>query len=78
MKIAIPTKENMVDDHFGHCEYYTVLTIGQDNQFFSADRGQSAPTFPTAPSSSTTPKSRSLHPSRPTFPLTNVTRIRSL
>ena len=19
MKIAIPTKENMVDDHFGHC-----------------------------------------------------------
>ena len=37
MKIAIPTKENMVDDHFGHCEYYTVLTIGQDNQILSSE-----------------------------------------
>lgn len=27
MKIAIPTKNNVVDDHFGHCEYFTVLTI---------------------------------------------------
>lgn len=35
MKIAIPTRENEVDDHFGHCEYYTVLTIGQDNQILS-------------------------------------------
>lgn len=31
MKIAIPTRENVVDSHFGHCEYYTVLTIGQNN-----------------------------------------------
>ena len=35
MKIAIPTRENEVDDHFGHYEYYTVLTIGQDNQIVS-------------------------------------------
>ena len=35
MKIAIPTRENMVDNHFGHCEYYTVLAIGQDNQIVS-------------------------------------------
>lgn len=35
MKIAIPTRENEVDDHFGHCEYYTVLTIGQDNRILS-------------------------------------------
>ncbi len=27
MKIAIPTRENVVDDHFGHCEMYTVFTI---------------------------------------------------
>lgn len=27
MKIAIPTKDNQVDDHFGHCEYFTVYTI---------------------------------------------------
>ena len=25
-KIAIPTREGMVDDHFGHCAYYTVVT----------------------------------------------------
>jgi len=22
--IAIPTRDSMVDDHFGHCAYYTV------------------------------------------------------
>ena len=27
MKIAVPTKENVVDGHFGHCEYYTIFTI---------------------------------------------------
>ena len=27
MKIAIPTKGNTVDDHFGHCEYFTVFTV---------------------------------------------------
>lgn len=27
MKIAIPTRDNMVDSHFGHCEYYTIFHI---------------------------------------------------
>ncbi len=27
MKIAVPTKNNNVDDHFGHCEYFTVYTV---------------------------------------------------
>ncbi len=27
MKIAVPTRENVVDDHFGHCAYYTIFTI---------------------------------------------------
>lgn len=31
MKIAIPTRDNVIDNHFGHCEYYTILTVGQDN-----------------------------------------------
>lgn len=31
MKIAIPTKADAVDDHFGHCEAYTIFTIGSDN-----------------------------------------------
>jgi predicted Fe-Mo cluster-binding NifX family protein len=26
-KVAIPTRAGQVDDHFGHCEYYTIFTI---------------------------------------------------
>lgn len=31
MKIAIPTKNNQVDNHFGHCEYFTVLSVEGDS-----------------------------------------------
>jgi len=31
MKIALPTKQNNIDNHFGHCEYFTVFTI-DDNK----------------------------------------------
>ena len=27
MKIALPTRNEKIDDHFGHCEYYTIVTI---------------------------------------------------
>ncbi|MEF9987236.1 MAG: NifB/NifX family molybdenum-iron cluster-binding protein [Bacteroidales bacterium] len=27
MKIAVPTQNNKVDDHFGHCEYYTIFEV---------------------------------------------------
>lgn len=27
MKIAIPTREGRVDDHFGHCDHYTLFTV---------------------------------------------------
>ncbi|SHH33738.1 NifB/NifX family molybdenum-iron cluster-binding protein [Clostridium grantii] len=27
MKIALPSRDNLIDDHFGHCEYFTVYTI---------------------------------------------------
>ncbi|MBQ2248473.1 MAG: NifB/NifX family molybdenum-iron cluster-binding protein [Tidjanibacter sp.] len=27
MKIAIPTREGRVDDHFGHCDHYTIFTV---------------------------------------------------
>jgi predicted Fe-Mo cluster-binding NifX family protein len=31
MKIAIPsTQTNMVDAHFGHCEFYTIFSIGDN------------------------------------------------
>jgi predicted Fe-Mo cluster-binding NifX family protein len=33
MKIAVPvTKNNQIDDHFGHCEYYNVFSISSDKQ----------------------------------------------
>lgn len=32
MKIAVPTRENFVDEHFGHCEYYSIYTISADHK----------------------------------------------
>lgn len=37
MKIAIPTKNNEVDDHFGHCEAYSVFTINNNNEIESLE-----------------------------------------
>lgn len=43
MKIAIPTKNNVVDDHFGHCEAYTIFTIEngsvQNTEIFPSPAG---------------------------------------
>lgn len=36
-KIAIPTRNNVVDNHFGHCEFYTILTVGQDNRILTSE-----------------------------------------
>ena len=36
MKIAIPTKNDNVDDHFGHCEYFTVYTV-DDNKITNSE-----------------------------------------
>lgn len=27
MKIALPTRDGHIDDHFGHCDHYTIATI---------------------------------------------------
>lgn len=27
IKVAVPTRGNQVDDHFGHCELYTIYTL---------------------------------------------------
>ncbi len=32
MKIALPTRQNVIDDHFGHCEYYTLFTINDNKE----------------------------------------------
>ncbi len=38
MKIAIPTRDNNVDDHFGHCEYYTIFEIDDQKKVVSQQR----------------------------------------
>lgn len=30
MKIALPSRNNVIDDHFGHCEFFTVYTVDQE------------------------------------------------
>lgn len=32
MKIALPSRNGYIDDHFGHCEYFTVLTIDDEKK----------------------------------------------
>lgn len=36
-KIAIPTRNNAVDNQFGQCEYYTILTISRKKQILSSE-----------------------------------------
>ena len=31
MKIAVPTRDGVVDDHFGHCAYYTIFNVINGN-----------------------------------------------
>jgi predicted Fe-Mo cluster-binding NifX family protein len=37
MKVAIPTRGNVVDDHFGHCEAYTVFTTDENKKIISSE-----------------------------------------
>lgn len=39
--IALPTQNDQIDDHFGHCEYYTVVTIDDENAVVKKDRLES-------------------------------------
>ncbi|KUO61406.1 MAG: dinitrogenase iron-molybdenum cofactor biosynthesis protein [Gracilibacter sp. BRH_c7a] len=32
MKIALPSRQNLIDDHFGHCDYFTIFTVDKDNK----------------------------------------------
>jgi predicted Fe-Mo cluster-binding NifX family protein len=32
MKIALPSRQNQIDNHFGHCEYYTIMTVDKDKK----------------------------------------------
>lgn len=37
MKIALPTNQNQIDSHFGHCEYFTVFTINENKEFIDQE-----------------------------------------
>src|SRR5450830_1406108 len=37
MKLAVPTRGNVVDDHFGHCEAYTIFTVDTNNKIEKAE-----------------------------------------
>jgi len=37
MKIALPSRGKAIDDHFGHCEYFTVFTVNDQRQIVSED-----------------------------------------
>ena len=37
-KIAIPTRDNVVDDHFGHCDHYTVFSVDDQKNLISSER----------------------------------------
>ena len=37
LKVAIPTRGNLVDDHFGHCEMYTIFTTDENNKIIKSE-----------------------------------------
>lgn len=37
MKIALPTRDNLIDEHFGHCEHFTVYTINDNKEIIKEE-----------------------------------------
>ncbi len=36
MKIAVPTKkDHQIDNHFGHCEFYTIFSVSDSNEILT-------------------------------------------
>ncbi len=38
MKIALPSYQNNVDAHFGHCEYFTVFTVNESKEIVAEEK----------------------------------------
>jgi len=36
-KIAIPTRDDVVDDHFGNCDHYTIFSLNDTKQIASVE-----------------------------------------
>jgi len=43
MKIALPTRQNIIDSHFGHCEYFTVFTVDNNKKELIAQETIASP-----------------------------------
>ncbi len=43
MKIALPSKGKDVDGHFGHCEYFTIYSINENNEITSEEKLEPSP-----------------------------------
>ena len=37
MKIALPSRGNMVDVHFGHCDYFTIITVDDQKRIVNQE-----------------------------------------
>ena len=37
MKIALPSRQNKIDGHFGHCEYFTIFTIDDNKKILAQE-----------------------------------------
>jgi predicted Fe-Mo cluster-binding NifX family protein len=37
MKVAVPTRGNIVDSHFGHCEFYTIFHTDENKKIISSE-----------------------------------------
>lgn len=38
MKIALPSKDNVIDSHFGHCDHFTVYTVNEKREIVSEEK----------------------------------------
>ncbi|SCZ79303.1 NifB/NifX family molybdenum-iron cluster-binding protein [Acidaminobacter hydrogenoformans] len=43
MKIALPSRQNKIDNHFGHCEYFTVYTVSPENRTITNEETVASP-----------------------------------
>lgn len=37
MVIALPTRDGNIDDHFGHCDHYTLITVDDDKKIIKSE-----------------------------------------
>lgn len=37
MKIALPTRDGHIDDHFGHCDHFTIMTLDEEKNIMKIE-----------------------------------------